>query len=194
MDYYSKYFVPFPRLRTPDLILRRFKRGDVEDLYDYCKRPESSKYSDWEPHGSKKDTKSFVYWMLGRYLKHEGYTFAVEYYGRVIGTASFMKFDECYGTVEIGYGLNSDYWHKGLGTQVVSALLHFAFKKVGVQRVYARALPENQRSVNLLKKCGFTHEGTTRRSLKLKGEYVDVATFGMLKEEYYALVDKKGEK
>ena len=191
MDFYSKYFFPFPRLRTTDLVLRKIRIGDVEDLYEYCKRPESCRYSNWTVHTSPKDTRDYVYWMQGRYIKKQGYTFAVEYAGRVIGTASFMEFDEHYGTVEIGYGINSDYWHKGFGTQIVSALLHYAFKKMNMQRVWAKVMPENERSAGLLKKCGFTYEGRARKSEYIKGKYIDIDTYAILKDEYFAL---KGEK
>lgn len=124
-------------------------------------------------------------------MKKQGYTFAVEYAGKVIGTASYMGFDEYYGSVEIGYGINSDYWHKGFGTQIVSALLHYAFKKMDMQRVWAKIMPENERSSGLLEKCGFTYEGTARNSEYIKGNYIDVATYAMLKEEYFAKKEKK---
>ena len=184
MDFYSKNFIPFPTIKTRNLKLRKVKLGDVEDLYDYCKRPESSRFSNWTPHEAKSVTREFVYWLLARYIKRQCYTFAVEYDGRVIGTASYMNFDEMYGTVEIGYGLNSDFWHKGFGRQTVLALTGFAFDKLGVDRVYAKVMPENIASSSLLQKCGFIYEGTARKSEYIKGKYIDVATYAMLKDEY----------
>ena len=186
MNFYSEHFVPFPKIKTRDLILRKVKLSDIDGLYDYCKRPESCQYSNWTPHESKAETRDFVYWLLGRYIKRQCYTFAVEYKGRVIGTASFMNFDEVYGSVEIGYGISSDYWRKGLGRQIVSGITGFAFLKLGVQRVWAKVMPENIASSSLLQKCGFSYEGTARKSEYIKGEYIDVATYAILKEEYFS--------
>ena len=184
MDFYSKHFVPFPMLKTKDLTLRKIRISDTADLYDYCKRPESSRYSNWSPHESQKSTREFVYWLQTRYIKRQCYTFCIEYKGRAIGTASYMNFDEYYGAVEIGYGLNSDYWHKGLGRQAVWALTGFAFDKLGVQRVYAKVMPENIASSSLLLSFGYQYEGTARKSEYIKGKYIDVATYSMLKDEY----------
>lgn len=184
MYFYSKYFSPFPTIKTKNLTLRKIRISDIDDLYDYCKRPESSRYSNWSPHESKKETRDFVYWLQARYIKKQCFTFCVEYNGRVIGTASFMNFDENFGTVEIGYGINSDYWHKGLGKQIVSALVGFAFKRLELHRVYAKVMPENVASAALLQKCGFTYEGIARKSEFIKGKYIDVATYAILKEEY----------
>lgn len=184
MDFYSKHFVPFPTIKTKDLTLRKIRISDTNDLYDYCKRPESSRYSNWTPHQSIKSTREFIYWLLARYIKRQCYTFAVEYKGRLIGTASYMNFDEMYGTVEIGYGLNSDFWHKGFGRQTVLALTGFAFDILCVDRVYAKVMPQNIASSSLLLKCGFIYEGTTRKSEYIKGKYIDVATYAILKDEY----------
>lgn len=191
MSFYIEHFLPFPVIRTKDLTLRKIRISDIDDLYEYCKKPESSRYSNWTPHESIKVTRDFVYWLQGRYIKKQCYTFCVEYYGKVIGTASYMSFDENHGTVEIGYGINSDYWHKGLGRQIVMALVGFAFQKLGVQRVYAKVMPENVASSSLLKKCGFTYEGTARKSEYIKGEYIDVETYAILKEEY--LIKKESQ-
>ncbi len=196
MDLYSKYFVPFPTIRTPRLTLRKILKTDLHDLYDYCKREESSRYSNWSPHRDIYQTKSYISWMKSRYAKHDGFTFAVENIGgKVIGTASYIDFDENYGTVEIGYGINSDYWHQGFGKEIVSALIFFAFEKIGVQRVFAKVMPENTRSSALLTSCGFTFEGINRRAVYLKGGYRDIAVYSLLSEEYYKTqIENNGNK
>jgi len=184
VELYDKFFVPFPIIKTERLTLRKMRRGDVDDLYDYCRREESCRYSNWTAHQSKAVTKEYIRWMQGRYFFREGLTFVVEYEGRVIGTASFADFDEDYKTVEIGYGINSDYWGKGIGREIVSALLEFAFNTIGVIRVYARVMPENERSAKLLAGLGFTLEGVLRKSTYIKNSYHDVAVYSILDDEY----------
>ena len=183
MDLYARYFIPFPVIVTGRLTLRRIERRDLADLYEYCRREDSCRYSEWSPHQSRLETRRYIAWMQRRYADREGLTFAVECEGRVIGTASYIGFDESYGTVEIGYGIRSDYWGRGLGREIVNALVWYAFETVGAQRVSARVLPENTRSAALLTACGFTCEGVHRRSLFLKGKYRDVAVYAKLKEQ-----------
>ena len=192
MDLYSKYFVPFPTVRSGNVILRRMRKDDLPGLYDYCRRDESCRYSEWSPHRKPSDTAGFISWIISGYRRHESFTFAVTTAeGDVIGTASYMKFDENYRVAEIGYGINSDYWHKGYGKSVVEGLIYYAFEVIGVLRVCARVLPENEASAALLKGRGFTLEGVNRRALCFKGAYRDVAVYSMLRDEYISCRTRK---
>ena len=92
MDLYSKYFVPFPTVRSGNVILRRMRKDDLPGLYDYCRRDESCRYSEWSPHRKPSDTAGFISWIISGYRRHESFTFAVTTAeGDVIGTASYMK-------------------------------------------------------------------------------------------------------
>jgi len=42
----------------------------------------------------------------------------------------------------------------------------------------------NTRSIRVWEKLGFTHEGTLRANTFEKGEFVDEAVFGLLREEW----------
>lgn len=183
MNPYDRYFVPFPTLKTERLTLRRIERRDAAQLYEYCRLEDSCRYSDWSPHRDLSTTKRYIRWMLHRYRNGQGFTFAVEYEGRVIGTASYIDFDENYQTVEIGYGLHKEFWGRGLGREAVNALTAYAFQKIGVHRISARVIPENLRSAALLTACGFALEGIHKQSLFFKGEYRDIAIYARLKQE-----------
>ncbi len=55
-----KSFENFPVLETPRLILRKISLKDAQDIFDYAKDPEVSKYLSWEPHKSFEDSVKFI--------------------------------------------------------------------------------------------------------------------------------------
>ena len=63
------------------------------------------------------------------------------------------------GAVEIGYGLDPEYWGKGYATEAVSATVAWAFDQPGVQTVEAETDPDNVASQRVLAKAGFLPTG-----------------------------------
>ncbi len=72
---------------------------------------------------------------------------------RIIGSVDF-KYVPKDGQTEVGYGLNPDYTGHGYMTEALRAFLDFG-KSLGVKTALAETLPENVRSQNVLKRCGF---------------------------------------
>ena len=53
---YNEYFVPYPVIETERLLIRMVRKSDAEDLYELCRRPETSRFSLWSPHENLKET------------------------------------------------------------------------------------------------------------------------------------------
>lgn len=69
--------------------------------------------------------------------------------------------------------VHAPYAGQGIGTNLLRALLA-ATKKNGIERIELRVRATNQAAINLYTKCGFTHEFTSRRRIKLEdGTYLD---------------------
>ncbi len=71
----------------------------------------------------------------------------------VIGSVDF-KYTPKDGVTEVGYGLNPDYTGRGYMTEALGAFLLFG-KKLGIRTVRADTSPDNIKSRNVLKRCGF---------------------------------------
>ena len=72
----------------------------------------------------------------------------------VIGSIDYKYIPEN-GLTEVGYGLNPEYEGHGYMTEALKAFLAFG-KAHGVTTVRADTLKDNQRSQNVLKRCGFS--------------------------------------
>ena len=71
----------------------------------------------------------------------------------IIGSIDF-KYPPRDGVTEVGYGMNPRYTGHGYMTEALHALLRFG-KEQGVKTVRADTRPDNVRSQNVLKRCGF---------------------------------------
>ncbi len=192
---YNEVFVPYPVIHTKRLLLRMVKKSDAKCLFELCRRPETSQFSLWSPHKSIEDTREFINYQIQRYRKRQCTFFVVEHKesGKVIGTCSYVSIDENYKVAEIGYSILSDLWGEGFGTEVADALMGFAFDRMGVQRVFARVLPQNVASAAVLQKIGFEYEGTHKKEYYFDSKVSDVDVYAITDDMYNALFKENAD-
>ena len=72
----------------------------------------------------------------------------------IIGSIDY-KYVPKHGVTEIGYGMNPSYTGCGYMTEALKCFLEFG-KSLGIRRVLADTKPDNVKSQNVLKRCGFS--------------------------------------
>jgi RimJ/RimL family protein N-acetyltransferase len=90
------------------------------------------------------------------------------------------------GSLEIGYFIRADSIGLGLATEVTAVLTRAGIERCGLVRVDVQVEPENERSLRIPRKLGFTEEARLRRRLEPKeegGPRRDSILFTMLAEE-----------
>lgn len=60
--------------------------------------------------------------------------------------------------IEIGWRLAREHWGKGFVTEAGRGLLRFGFEGLGVQEIVSFAVQDNDRSIAVMKRLGFTHD------------------------------------
>jgi RimJ/RimL family protein N-acetyltransferase len=85
---------------------------------------------------------------------------------------------------ELGYWVARRHWGKGVATGAIRLILDFAFRTLRLKRVWADVLAPNIASARVLMRAGFTPEGTFREARRLGRRWVDMNTYGLLREEY----------
>lgn len=83
---------------------------------------------------------------------------------------------------QLGYHLDEEYQHKGYMTEAVKCITSFALKDLRLHRIEAFILPDNERSLALIRKCGYRYEGTRRSYMNINGEWRDHETFYFMDE------------
>jgi RimJ/RimL family protein N-acetyltransferase len=104
---------------------------------------------------------------------------------RLLGTmGAKIGTDINYITWELGYYLSPKYWGKGYAAEAVGGLTRWCFETwPGLQRVQASTYEFNEASGRVLLRCGFTREGTRRRSAVKNGVMTGEVWYGILREE-----------
>ena len=192
---YTIYFKPFPTIETERLILRKVKKTDVSDLYEYCKSPISAKYADWEPHEDISVTKQYVAWLLNSEKHSKYFTWCIEEKesGKVIGTCSFTSMDKDFKIAEIGYGILNNYWGNGYATEAVGAIMDYGFCTVGLVRIFARIIKGNIASVKVAKKLNMECEGFLRKGAWCKGKGKDIYIYAITDDKYKKYLPEEEE-
>jgi [ribosomal protein S5]-alanine N-acetyltransferase len=87
---------------------------------------------------------------------------------------------------EVGYFVGVEHWGRGYATEALRGVLDHAFGELGLNRVYAHHFLRNPASGRVLEKAGFRREGVRRRHSFNRGEFLDSAAYGVLRDEYGA--------
>lgn len=90
---------------------------------------------------------------------------------------------ECQNS-EIGYWIVKDFWKKGYASEACKLIIEYAFKELGLNRLYANLQKENTASLALLTSLGFQVEGLLRKHVMNKGEFVDRYICGLLRDDW----------
>lgn len=65
--------------------------------------------------------------------------------------------------VHVGYCIGKKWWHQGITSEALAALINFFFKEVKANRIESRHDPRNPNSGKVMEKCGLIYEGTIRQ-------------------------------
>ena len=181
-------FRNLPTLETPRLILRRLQLEDAPDVFAYASDPEVARYTTWSAHRSLEDSLEFVRAQLRAYEEGQVAPWAMvdRQSGRVIGTAGFVAWAPVHARAEIGYAMGRAYWGRGLMTEAVRAILRFGFEHMGLNRIEGRCMPENPASARVMEKAGMRYEGLLREQMYIKGRFIDLKVYAMLRREWEA--------
>ncbi|NDE90106.1 MAG: N-acetyltransferase [Alphaproteobacteria bacterium] len=86
-----------------------------------------------------------------------------------------------YQSGTFGYWMGAPFAGQGLMREAISLLLPFAFEQLKLQRMEATTLPENERSIRLLRSLGFREIGISKQNMQIEGVWRDQVIFEKVK-------------
>lgn len=186
-DEITKVFRDIPILETDRLILRRMLKTDADDMFDYAKRADTTKYLTWNPHPDRKFSYQYLVYLQQKYRQGDFHDWALVLRdsGKMIGTCGFTRFDYGNEAAEVGYVINPDFWGKGYAPEALRRVIRFGFDYLDLHRIEAKYMEDNAASRRVMEKCGMTFEGVRRDSLYVKGGFVSVGVCSIISTEYY---------
>lgn len=172
-------------LETQRLVLRQFTPEDAEAMYrNWASDPEVTEYLTWPPHESPAATRALLEDWSAAYRRENYYQWAIvlkENGDEPIGSISAVKVDDDLDAVEIGYCIGKPWWHRGLTSEALQAVMDFFFDTVEAGRVAACHDARNPRSGMVMRKCGMGYEGTLRSAVRSNRGVGDACCYALLR-------------
>jgi RimJ/RimL family protein N-acetyltransferase len=102
---------------------------------------------------------------------------------RHIGFIALQKIDWKMRCASGGLAIGErDAWGRGYATDAVRTRTRFAFDQLNLHRVEGQTMNAAMRRV--YEKCGYRHEGTTRKKRWRHGRWLDTELYAILDEDY----------
>lgn len=175
-------------LRT---VVRRFRENEGEVFYKLV-ADNTSRINDYFPQTMEAVTdkdagEGYVRQKLADWLTQQEYCFGVweSKQAKLVGFVRLFNITWGVPAGEIAFFIDKDFEGKGIMTEVVQAVMGFAFEELEIEKLSLRTATDNYATQRLARKCGFRREGDLRSAFRRpSGDLIDVMLFGYTKTEY----------
>nr|WP_246237348.1 GNAT family protein [Halovulum dunhuangense] len=89
----------------------------------------------------------------------------------------------------VGYWIGQPHARQGYMREALEAVVHHAFREMGLSRIEAATLPENAPSRALLEKSGFKYEGVAQSYLQIAGRWRTHVLYANIRSDRRGRVD-----
>lgn len=182
-----------PIIETKRLILRKFSKKDLNDLYEYASDNKVTQYLSWNTYKNIDMATEYIEHIIEKYTKNEIAPWGIEWKenSKLVGSIDFVQYDKKNFSAEIGYVLNRDYWNKGIMTEALKEIIRFGFENMNLIRIETKLNALNIQSERVMQKNGLKYEGTLRKKEFLKDKFIDIKYYSILRDEYHKLKNEK---
>ena len=124
------------------------------------------------------DARTFIESVL---TAHPITTFAIDVGGEPVGGIGFSPGTDVERfSAEIGYWIGEAFWGRGITTEALRLVSEYAFRDLGMLRLYALPFADNQQSMRVLEKAGYEKEAILRASSVKFGKPRDQALYALI--------------
>lgn len=182
-------------LETERLILRRFTVRDADAMYtNWASDPEVTRYLTWPAHAGVETSRAVLADWTAAYAQKSFYQWAIvlkDSADEPVGSIGAVNVSDDIAAVQIGYCLGRRWWHQGIMSEALGAVMDFFFDAVGCNRVACRHDPRNPHSGMVMQKCGMKYEGTQRSADRNNQGICDTSWYALLRAERPARKDAR---
>lgn len=178
------------RIETARLMLRRFRTGDADAIYQYRSHPSVTQFQPWHPKNVA-EVEAFLERQLS--IEPEApdtslrLAITLKKAGSIVGDCSIRFFSDEPRQVELGFNLSPSCRKRGYATEALTGVLEYVFETLHKHRAFARTDPENKSAIALLERLGMRKEGHFLRSYWFQERWTDDVLYAMLEEEWNTL-------
>lgn len=171
----------FPELDTERFYLKQVDPDDLSFIYEGLSDPVAV------PHygiyfNSLEDTKQQLEWYDKNWKEGTGIFWKVvdKKSRENVGVISVYNYKPEHKKAELGYWLLPKFWRQGITSEVLKPVIDYWKKDKHLHRLEAFIETENEASIRLLQKAGFTLEGTMRDCEIKFGKYISLHIYSLI--------------
>jgi len=158
--------LPFSKLETNRLCLRKLRYEDREALFDMRSQSLMNQFVDMTPDISMEQTLKYIDKMNIGITDSRWLIWGIIEKGtdQIIGTISLSNFKEYPSSCELGYAITPSKQRQGFSFEAIQKVKEYAFQELSLDYMEAFTETSNLPSIQLLKKCGFQFIETIEES------------------------------
>ncbi len=145
---------------TERLLLRLQRYEDADHLVEMNSDPEVVRYTGDKSLANVGEARTLLEErVFPQWQKYKMGRFTVTLKdGSYLGWCGLRYFPEN-DEVDLGYRFPKKHWGKGYATESSRACLDYGFKTLNLERIIAKAMPDNKDSIKVMQKLGMTFRG-----------------------------------
>lgn len=167
---------------TQNLLFRDIRTTDVDDIYAYASQTKIAQRHCWPRHESKLYTMQLInYWMEQQaqsYLRAP-YAIVEKSTQRVIGTGSFLGYNDAEPRTAFGYALSEPRYE----LEAVRALVELSLIGMQANRVSSLVRCDDPAGQEILRQAGLSCEGIEPDYRFCDGAYVSLYHYALIRKE-----------
>lgn len=177
-------------ITTSRLTLRPFQKEDNTSMRKYwISNPHIQKMYSEPVYTTETETAALLDKWITAYSNQNYYRWAIclKDGNECIGQIAYFLVDDTNHFGEIEYCIGEDFQNQGLMTEAVTAILHYGFEQIHLNKVQVCHKSTNMPSQRVIEKSGFIYEGKLREFFYIDGKYVDRLYYSLLHREWVEL-------
>ena len=167
----------------PEFDLRPIRSADLADWFAYLTQAKVYEHTSWDVK-SAGDLSSYVNACARGLDPLFRMAIVDRSTDKLVGTIGFHSVSLGDRRAELAYDLAPEVWGQGLATYFAQLLVRWAHEEASMVRVQATVLQSNVRSIAVLCKAGFQHEGTLRSYRMVRGTAGDFEIYAHIFEPH----------
>ncbi|WP_414632633.1 GNAT family N-acetyltransferase [Clostridium sp. UBA5119] len=181
-EFYNKAYKKELTIQGNKVSIRVLNSDDASDLLEYYTRNKDF-LSKFEPHRDEEFytvevQKQSLIENYKEFIKGEGAHFGIYKAEKMIGRIRIYNIVQgVFKSAFIGYSMDEQYQGNGYMKEAVSLVVTYAYEELGLHRIEATTLVDNEKSQRVLKACGFNELGICKEYLHINGKWRDHVIF-----------------
>jgi [ribosomal protein S5]-alanine N-acetyltransferase len=167
-------FMPFPKLTTERLILRKIKLEDEKELFNLRTNKDVSEFIGRPLVKTNEEARQFISKINNGIRNNEWIFWAITMkdQNKLVGTICLWNFSKDRSRAEIGYELMPVYQGRGIMQEALKAVIEYGLKNMKLNSIEAFTSRRNAKSIRLLERSDFIDETFNRGNSSSEDEKV----------------------